>query len=293
MGVTLTELERSPQMMQLSHFSKPSAGTRRYVRYYVQREAQLGTSTVTLPVPARAAHLLDFEFGNPIESRAPDTAVLRRPDTAALVGLETYRRHHLLIRGNIESFAIQFQPAAIHQLFGLPATDITDCDYAAHAVLGSAASELQQRLGNARSFQERVQIADHFIARQSLTAPVHDSIELAAHEIMRNDGRCRIDFLARHTGLSIRNFQRMFRERVGVSPKLYSRIVRFEAALRSKASSPQMSWMTIAHELGYHDQMHLIHDFRQLSGETPTGILGRAGVVFSPIQFAAQDIAKC
>jgi hypothetical protein len=96
-------------MMQLSHFSKPSAGTRRYVRYYVQREAQLGTSTVTIPVPARAAHLLDFEFGNPIESRAPDTAVLRRPDTAALVGLETYRRHHLLIRGNIESFAIQFQ----------------------------------------------------------------------------------------------------------------------------------------------------------------------------------------
>jgi hypothetical protein len=67
----------------------------------------------------------------------------------------------LLIRGNIESFAIQFQPAAIHQLFGVPAINITDCDYAAHAVLGSAASELQQRLGNARSFQERVQIADH------------------------------------------------------------------------------------------------------------------------------------
>jgi transcriptional regulator GlxA family with amidase domain len=84
------------------------------------------------------------------------------------------------------------------------------------------------------------------IARQSLTAPVHDSIELAAHEIMRNDGRCRIDFLAHHTGLSIRNFQKMFRENVGVSPKLYSRIVRFEAALRTKAASPHMSWMTIA-----------------------------------------------
>jgi hypothetical protein len=151
--------------MQLSHFSKPSAGTSRYVRYYVQREAQLGTSTVMIPVPARAAHLLDFEFGSPIETCAADTDVIRRPDTAALVGLETYRRHYLLIRGNIESFAIQFQPAAIHQLFGVPAINITDCDYAAHAVLGSVASELQQRLGNARSFQERVQIADQFIAR--------------------------------------------------------------------------------------------------------------------------------
>jgi hypothetical protein len=111
--------------MHLSHFSKPSAGTRRYVRYYTQREAQLGTSTVMISVPARAAHLLDFEFGSPIESRAPDTDVIRRPDTAALVGLETYRRHYLLIRGNVESFAIQFQPAAIHQLFGVRAIDIT------------------------------------------------------------------------------------------------------------------------------------------------------------------------
>jgi len=184
----------------------------------VQREAQLGTSTVVIPVSARAVHLLDFEFGSPIESRASDTDVILTADTAALVGLETYRRHQLLITGNIESFAIQFQPAAIHQLFGLPAIDITDCDYAAHPVLGSAVSELQQRLGTARSFQERVQIANQCIARQSLTAPVHDSIELAAHEIMRNDGRCRIDFLAHHTGLSVRCFQRMFRERVGVSP---------------------------------------------------------------------------
>jgi len=188
----------------------------------------------------------------------------------------------------VESFAIQFQPDAIYQLFGLPGIRVTDCDYAAHAVLGSAASELQQRLGNARYFQERVQLADHFIASQSMSRPVRDSIELAANEIMRNHGRCRVDVLAHDTGQSIRNFQRSFRERVGVSPKLYSRIVRFEAAARTKATFPHISWMTIAHEFGYHDQMHLIHDFRQFSGDTPSGLLGQAGVVFSPIQFALQ-----
>jgi AraC-like DNA-binding protein len=153
-------------------------------------------------------------------------------------------------------------------------------------VLGAAASKFQQRLGNARSFQERVRIADEFIVSQDLSRPVRDSIELAANEIMRNDGRTRIDLLAHQTGLSIRNFQRMFRERVGVSPKVYSRIVRFEAAVRTKAVSPHMSWMTIAHEFGYHDQMHLIHDFRHLSGDTPSGVLSQAGLVFSDIGFA-------
>ena len=105
---------------------------------------------------------------------------------------------------------------------------------------------------------------------------------------LRNNGRYRVDVLAHHTGQSIRNFQRPFRERVGVSPKVYSRIVRFEAAARTEATSHHMSWMTIAHEFGYHDQMHFIHDFRKFSGETPSGMLGRQEVIFSAIQFALQ-----
>jgi len=149
-------------------------------------------------------------------------------------------------------------------------------------VLGAAASELYQRLGNARSFQERVQIADQFITSQSLRARAPDSIDLVADEIMRNHGECRIDGLAQHAGLSIRNLQRMFRQRIGVSPKLYARIVRFESALKTKASSPDKSWTAVAQQFGYHDQMHMIHDFRQLSGETPTGILGQMETVFAP-----------
>jgi AraC-like DNA-binding protein len=276
--------------MHLSYFSRPSAGARRYVRYYIQREAQLGASTVTMAVPARAAHLLTFAFGTPFETRAADTGVIRRPDVASLVGLETCRRHYLISKGNMDNFVIHFQPAAIHQLFGVPGSEIADCDYAAHAVLGSAASEFRQRLGNARSFQERVRIADQFIVSQDLSRPVRDSIELAANEIMHNDGRTRIDLLARQTGLSIRKFQTMFRERVGVSPKVYSRIVRFEATLNTKAASPHISWLTIAHEFGYHDQMHLIHDFRHLSGDTPSGLLNQTGFVLSDLHHAADVV---
>jgi len=56
-------------------------------------------------------------------------------------------------------------------------------------------------------------------------------------------------------------------------PKLYARIARFEAALDAKARVRNRSWTEVAHEFGYHDQMHLIHDFEQFSGETPTGVL--------------------
>jgi AraC-like DNA-binding protein len=268
--------------MHLSRFSESSKATKRYVRLYVQREAQLGISTFMHPVPARSANLLDFEFGGPIEIHTSGTDLTRTAETVALVGLQTSQRNQLLIRGNVESFVIFFQPAAIHQLFRLPPGDIINRDHAAHLVLGAAVSELHQQLGNAGSFQERVQIADQFIFSYSFRAPAPDRIELSANEIMRNRGGCRIDCLAHHAGLSIRNFQRMFRQQIGLSPKLYARIVRFESALKTKVSSPHRSWTTVAHEFGYHDQMHMIHDFQQLSGETPTGILGQMETVFEP-----------
>jgi|SRR5947209_15124342 len=276
--------------MNVSQFSPSSTETQQYVRCYVQRTIQLGSSTFVQPVPARAAHLLNFEFGDSVKIRQLGTNITRTAVSAAFVGLQTYQRNQILIRGNVETFVILFQPTAIYQLFGLPAHHLINCDHAAHAVLGATVSGLQERLGNAPSFRERVQIADQFIANHRFRPPANDSIELVAMEIMRKHGGCRIDSLAHHTGLSIRNFQRRFEESVGISPQLFARIVRFEAALKTKAALPHLSWTMVAHEFGYHDQMHMIHDFQHLSGETPTGILRQAEAVFaSQMNPGAQD----
>ncbi len=88
--------------------------------------------------------------------------------------------------------------------------------------------------------------------------------------------------LARTAELSIRQFERRFRHEIGVAPKLYARIVRFEAALRFKAGAPQMPWTDIAHDLGYYDQMHMIHDFNRLSGDNPSDICGRLDMFVHP-----------
>jgi AraC-like DNA-binding protein len=226
--------------------------------------------------------MISFQFGGPVEARFYGADVTRKCETAALIGLQTQQRCQLLVRGNVETFVIAFRPSAMHQLFGLPAAETTNQDNAAHAVLGAAASELTEQLGNARTFQERVQIADHFIIKQSFRAHASDAIERAANEIVLRQGGCRIDAIAHDTGLSMRTFQRTFQQRIGVSPKLYARIIRFETALKTKVGSPQISWTTIAHQLGYHDHMHLVHDFKQLSGEAPTSILDHAHAVLAP-----------
>jgi AraC-like DNA-binding protein len=63
---------------------------------------------------------------------------------------------------------------------------------------------------------------------------------------------------------------------------MYARIVRFEAALHRKAASPITHWTDIAHALGYHDQMHMVHDFNRLSGDTPTAICRQLDMFVRP-----------
>lgn len=206
-----------------------------------------------------------------------------------MVGLETYVRNYLLVNGSFESFAIHFRPAALKQLFGLPMHELANQDCAAHAVFGPKVSKLRQRLGEARSFEERVQLANAFMVELSSGKLVNDSIELAANEIFRSQGNCKIDTLEHCTGFSMRNFQRRFREYLGISPKLYARIVRFESVLKTKATAPQTSWMNAAHEAGYHDQMHMVHDFREFSESTPTGIFGHPDQAFTPCADFGQE----
>ena len=72
--------------------------------------------------------------------------------------------------------------------------------------------------------------------------------------------------------LSLRQFERNFMTRVGLSPKMYLRIVRFENAMRIKNSSPEKSWSEIAFECDYNDSSHLLREFRQFA-EFPPGTL--------------------
>jgi AraC-like DNA-binding protein len=93
-------------------------------------------------------------------------------------------------------------------------------------------------------------------------------------------GRVDVPALAGEAGLSPRQFARRFIQQVGVRPKLFARIARFEAALEHKARFVTKSWTETAHEFGYYDQMHMVHDFGEFTGGTPTEVLSQLEAVF-------------
>ena len=266
--------------MHTIHFHKPSDATKRFIRFYAHRESNLGSSVLIHPVPARSEHVLDFQFGDKVQIHNLRDGVIRSAESLALIGLQTHRRVEQVIRGRMESFSVFFQPAALRLLFGIPAIAITNADLNARGVLGLCVGDLREQLGNCGSFHERVLVAEEFFINLSSRTPNFDIAELVAQEILRQHGICRIDALAQTAGLSSRTLHRRFKESVGVSAKAYARIVRFESALQKKAASPELTWTDIAHEYGYHDQMHLVHDFNLPSADTPSGLLRLLANIF-------------
>jgi len=251
----------------------PAPILQRYVQFYTQREMSLRDPLVVQSVPARAAPMFEFVFGDRLRVRYPGTSGEETSPRAVVVGMLTRPHAQLILQGTFESFVIMFQPTGLGYLFPVALSELTDHDYDAHSVLGRSVAELEQRLGDCESFASRVRVADAFLTRRVPDIPTVDRISIAMSEILLKHGRVRIPELASYAGMGKRQFEREFGLRVGIRPKLYSRMVRFQEALDSKARSSTKSWTDVAHEFDYHDQMHLIHDFEEFTGETPTETL--------------------
>jgi AraC-like DNA-binding protein len=259
--------------MERTRFLAPPAPLRSLIRCYVQREGIAESGTLVHPVPARATPILEFVIGDLFEVHWCNRSLVEVPSRTVIIGLQTHRRVRLETKGKLESFCIVFQPGGLHRLFSLPVHELTDHDYDARAVLGKWISPLQTQLSDYRLFEERARAADEYMLRLAQLGAGPDAISRAAGEILYRRGDMSIAELASKTGLSLRHFERRFHDQVGVRPKLYARIARFEAALDAKGRGWKRTWTEIAQEFGYHDQMHLVHDFEQFSGEAPKRVL--------------------
>jgi AraC-like DNA-binding protein len=218
--------------------------------------------------------ILAFIFGDGLCVSFPDGTTLV-PSRAIIVGPNLSLGTRLFFDGTVDLFAVFFQPAGFFDLFGVPINGIINTYYDAATVLDGAPL-LWEQLAEAGSFAERVRVADRYLLSQVARARAPSDMH-AANTILRLRGVARIRALAAVYGLSVRQFERRFAVAVGVAPKAFARVARFQSALDAKVVTPTRTWCDVAHELGYHDQMHLVHDFEQISGSSPQQLMNILG----------------
>jgi len=165
---------------------------------------------------------------------------------------------------------VQFQPGGGHALLGLPVDEVQGLDLPLHALWGAAADELYDQLLNEKSPERRLAILEAaLLARLQTNARLHPVIRNAIARLERPDVPVEISDLAAAAGWSDRYFIRKFSAQVGITPKAFARVRRFQAALRRMQREKHADWVEIALASGYYDQAHFIRDFKAFSGTTP------------------------
>jgi AraC-like DNA-binding protein len=262
--------------------SRPAPALKHLIRHYYQVKDSLLGRVSLQPVPARSPQILEFMFGTRYQVRRRDCEATENVRAVALVGSRTSPSAELILSGKVDAFTIVFLPGAFSMLFGVPSDALTNGDFNGEDVLGPRITALYARLGEVSAFHDRVRIADAFLAPIRPATESVSAIVRTARAMIRNNGSVRIGEIALQTGLGVRQYERRFRQEIGISPKLYARIIRFEAALQRRAVLPTTPWTDIAHDLGYHDQMHMVHDFTRLSGDSPEAIARRLDMFVQP-----------
>jgi len=164
--------------------------------------------------------------------------------------------------GKVRSLGVRFRPHGAQAFLRFSLDEVAFQILPLEDIWGAFAREVLSRIEDA---QDPIpQIESVLLA---MLRPVEEvqALNQALDDILRSNGAAHVEDLASNAGISRRHLERVFLRGVGIGPKLFSRIVRFQRLLRA----PQIDWAMMAADSGYFDQAHLIRDFRQFTGQTP------------------------
>lgn len=167
-------------------------------------------------------------------------------------------------------FQIVFYPGALYNLTGIPSSELVNEYLDGSIFFGNQVHEVNEQLYEAKSYEMMIAIGNQFV-RTLIAKSIKPilPIDWACAQMLNKTSQLSIDQIARQACYSARQLERKFKERTGVNPKLFMRIIRFDNAFRQKNSHPSMDWLRIALECDYHDYQHLVRDYKDFTQLSP------------------------
>lgn len=211
------------------------------------------------------------------ETRVYDGAFACRRFSASSFDGPSYRSFIIDTAEQVRVVGVVFKPGCAAPLFrqrmDLLCNDHVDLD----ALAGGPARGLRERLLDAGSAAARLRVVQAWLLRQAGDARPHAAVVHGLRMLRDEPQVQRIPAIAAHCRLSPRRFGTLFREHVGMSPKRYARLLRFRRLVGQARQAPAIDWAGLALDCGFHDQSHLVHEFRAFSGLTPTAWMSKRG----------------
>lgn len=267
----------------------PCPGLQEFISKIMLVHYQLDTTKPkpTNPLPPQPAHCLYFyPYDKVICSNPVNQSVSELP-RSIIVGPKLYRVD-LTMGYNTLVVIVGFHPGGLYRFLGIPMIDMLDQAVDASLLFGSEIENIIQQINEAGSYKQVIQIIESFLIKKAKAIKNILPIDQVLTNLVQRKKPVTIDQLAKDACVSTRQLERQFKERIGLPPKVFSRLVRFSKAWVMRENDPGISWTEIAYACDYSDQMHMIRDFKEFTNVTP-GIL-QTGLENSPLRLQSVSI---
>ena len=219
--------------------------------------------------------VLIFEIGPPIRVASHDDPQRGERFTGGFAaGLHDGHTmcHH---DGHQRGIQVDLTPLGARRLFGMPMSELTSRVVSLRDLLPREHAHLCEQLAERKTWDARLDLVEDVLATRIEACSIDLRIaSWALRRIEERGGAVDIRALARELGYSHEHVIRTFRDHVGIPPKLFARIVRFDRLVQRIKEGGDVRWPSLAQDLGYYDQSHLVLDVKQFTGVTPTQARG-------------------
>ena len=195
---------------------------------------------------------------------------LEKTPVYMLIGMHLQAYPIQFHQGNVHLFAIRFKPEGFFSVFGVPPATFQNTFADMNFLLDKNFYDLCARLRALNTIADQIELAENYLLRriEKNSTPI-TYLNRAAERIRKTKGMVLVDDLARQAYVSVRQLEREFTNKIGVSPKQYICLTRFCEAKKQIDTYGEVPLVNLAYECGYADQAHFIRDFKKFTGENP------------------------
>lgn len=242
---------------------KPRTELRRYVRYYWVLESHEPFSVLTFPI---GCPQIIFHRNTPLF--IPELG--KSQDEFTISGQVNFPAH-LQSNGNLEMIVAVFHPHTISLFTETPPSEFYNLEISGYDIDNRELHETAARIFDCKSTSDSIHILEEWMITKIRPSLNIDRIGHSLGKVLLSPSTC-ITALADTACLSKKQYERIFRENIGMNPKEYSRIVRFQKSMWMLQHGYR-NFAEIATACGYSDQSHLIREFKSMTGHTPKSLL--------------------
>lgn len=198
-----------------------------------------------------------------------DNCISNNPELFVTGEMTKHRLVH--IKPNQTYVGIRFKPGSLFPFLQVPMNELTNKDVSLELLQKNLFCHLLEGIKKENCIRNKLhKINNIFLKRLDNIENINSSIEYAIRKIILSNGIISIEDISVETGYSVRHLQRLFKLMVGLTPKMFSRIVRFKTIHTLMRSQSSNKYLDIALNAGYFDQSHFIHEYKDFTGISPT-----------------------